>query len=441
MNFSEVVEFSISNLREFDNREFILGENSFIRNRTWEFFDYIIFILTYEGESTTEAIQSFVEKMGWDENKIITKQALSKQREHIDSQIFKKMNYKFIERIYDCEDYVPLFKGNNVVIGDGSKAEIPNLREVKEEFDVAPDTEKYTQPARTLFSTLIDAKYGFILDSILGKSRSSERNILKKHLENVNKHIDLNNTIIILDRGYYSLELMLLFDSLGLKYIFRLRDDIYINERYGMKNDEYLNIKLINNRTQNIKNEVLLKKIENKKYISRRFVNYKITEKTKITLLTNLPPEFASLSELKELYNIRWKIETNYDKMKNKLRIEEYSGRKEINIQQDFYAKTYLFNLYQAINNQSQEKLEYINEELREKYNKERRPNSNLLIGRIRKKLYQLLFSTLKEIKGIVDYLVNYGTKFTITHNFNRKVEETEKKLFIGKNRSNIKRT
>ena len=163
---------------------------------------------------------------------------------------------------------------------------------------------------------------------------------------------------------------MLLFDSLGLKYIFRLRDDIYIDERYGMKNDEYLNIKLINNRTQNIKNKVLLKKIENKKYISGRFVNYKITEKTKITLLTNLAPEFASLSELKELYNIRWKIETNYDKMKNKLRIEEYSGRKDINIQQDFYAKTYLFNLYQAINNTSRKKLEYINEELREKYNK-----------------------------------------------------------------------
>ena len=245
MNFSEVVEFSISNLREFDNREFILGENNFIQNRTWEFFDYIIFILTYEGESTTEAIQSFVEKMEWDENKIITKQALSKQREHINPQIFKKMNYKFIEQIYDCEDYVPLFKGNNVVIGDGSKAEIPNLREVKKEFGVAPDTEKYTQPARTLFSTLIDAKYGFILDSILGKSHSSERDLLKKHLENVNKYIDLNNTIIILDRGYYSLELMLLFDSLGLKYIFRLRDDIYIDERYGMKNDEYLNIKLI----------------------------------------------------------------------------------------------------------------------------------------------------------------------------------------------------
>ena len=64
----------------------------------------------------------------------------------------------------------------------------------------------------------------------------------------------------------------------------------------------------------------LLKKIENEKYIVRHFENYKITKK--ITLLTNLPPELARLLELKELYNIRWKIETNYDKMKNKLRIE-----------------------------------------------------------------------------------------------------------------------
>ena len=279
------------------------------------------------------------------------------------------------------------------------------------------------------------------MDSILGKSRSSERDLLKKHLENVNKYIDLKNTIIILDRGYYSLELMLLFDLLGLKYIFRLRSDIYIDERYEMRDDEYLDIKLTNNRTQNIKDETLLKQIENKEYISRRFVNYKTTDKTTITLLTNLSPEFASLTELKELYTIRWQIEINYDKMKNKLRIEEYSGRKEINIQQDFYAKTYIFNLYQAINNKSKEKLENKNEELRDKQGKERRPNSNLLIGRIRKKLYQLLNSTIYEIKGIITYLIDYGANFTITHDFNRESKRSDKKLFLGKNRSNIKRT
>ena len=439
MHFDEAVEFSISNLEEFDNGDYILGENSFIRNRTWGSFDYIIFILTYAGESTTEALESFVEEMGWDESKKITKQALSKQRVHIDPHIFKAMSYKFMGYIFDSEDYVPLFKGHHVVLSDGSKAEIPNLREVKEEFDVAPDTEKYTQPARTLFSTLIDAKYGFVLDSILGKSRSSERDLLKKHLENVKKYMDFEKTIIVLDRGYYSLELLLLFDLLGLKYIFRLKSDIYKDERDGMGDDEYLDIKLNDNRTQKVTDETLLKQIENKEYITRRFVNYKI-KKESVTLLTNMSPEFASLSELKDLYTIRWKIEMNYDKMKNKLRIEEYSGRKEINIQQDFYAKTYLFNLYQAINNKSQEKLEDINNELRDEQDKERRPNSNLLIGRIRKKLYSLITSTVEEIKEIITYLIDYGARFTIIHYFNRETERSDKKTFTGKNRSNIKR-
>ena len=33
MHFDEVVWFSISNLKEFDNDDFILGENSFIQNK------------------------------------------------------------------------------------------------------------------------------------------------------------------------------------------------------------------------------------------------------------------------------------------------------------------------------------------------------------------------------------------------------------------------
>ena len=232
---------------------------------------------------------------------------------------------------------------------------------------------------------------------------------------------------------------MLLFDLLGLKYIFRLKSDTYKDERNGMGDDEYLDIKLNDNRTQKVTDETLLKQIENKEYLTKRFVNYKI-KKESVTLLTNMSPEFASLSELKDLYTIRWKIEMNYDKMKNKLRIEEYSGRKEINIQQDFYAKTYLFNLYQAINNKSKEKLEDINKELRDEQDKERRPNSNLLIGRIRKKLYSLITSTVEEIKEILTYLIDYGAKHTIIHYFNRETERSDKKTFTGKNRSNIKR-
>ncbi len=131
MHFEEVVELSISNLKEFDNRDYILGENSFIRNRAWEFFDFIIFILTYEGASTTEDLESFVEIMEWDESKKITKQALSKQMENIDPQIFKAMSYKFMECIFDSKDHVPLFKGYHGIIWGGSKRKFQILVKLK----------------------------------------------------------------------------------------------------------------------------------------------------------------------------------------------------------------------------------------------------------------------------------------------------------------------
>lgn len=45
------------------------------------------------------------------------------------------------------------------------------------------------------------------------------------------------------------------------------------------------------------------------------------------------------------LYFKRWPIETKYNTLKNKLEIENFSGRTLISVQQDFYATMYLSNL------------------------------------------------------------------------------------------------
>lgn len=441
MNFNEIVEDMLFNLYEFDSAEYSLVENAFIRKRKWEFFDFIIYILTNTGKTSVEEIDDFITKLGWDKDKIISKQDLSKQRKLINPKIFKDMNYKFIGNILKSEDYVPSFKDFIILLGDGSKAEIPNLRTTKDEFDVAPDTEKYTQPARTLFSTIVEAKHGFVIDSILAKSRSSERELLKEHLKNIQGHVDFSKCIIILDRGYYSLELMLFFDSIGLNYIFRLRKDVYIDEREGMGEDEYLNIELKNNRIQNFKDDKLLEKIQNKDYFKRRFVNIELKTKEIETLLTNLTPEIASKEELNELYKIRWEIEVNYDKMKNKLRIEEFAGRTEIIIQQDFYAKIFIYNLYVAISAKSKEKLEETNKGMRENEDKEKRPNSNLLIGRIKKRLLELIMAPIGKLKEIINDLIDFGSVFTIDHYFNRKIVPREKKSYTNKFKTNLKRS
>ena len=53
-------------------------------------------------------------------------------------------------------------------------------------------------------------------------------------------------------------------------------------------------------------------------------------------LATNLSSVEFSSQELKGLYKKRWEIETGFDRLKNYVRIEDFSGRSIELIEQDF---------------------------------------------------------------------------------------------------------
>ena len=64
-----------------------------------------------------------------------------------------------------------------------------------------------------------------------------------------------------MDVGYYSLELKIFLENLGIKYIFRLGSDVYNKEISQMtKIDENLKIRNIPSRRKAIKDKNILKK-------------------------------------------------------------------------------------------------------------------------------------------------------------------------------------
>lgn len=62
-------------------------------------------------------------------------------------------------------------------------------------------------------------------------------------------------------------------------------------------------------------------------------------------LLTNLTPEEFSLDGLKEIYRLRWEIETAYNILKNRMKLEEFIGIRDRLIGQDIYCCVWLYNL------------------------------------------------------------------------------------------------
>ena len=77
-----------------------------------------------------------------------------------------------------------------------------------------------------------------------------------------------------------------------------------------------------------------------------RIVTITTNNGEKYSFLTNIPQEELSTKEIGEIYKLRWRIETNYNTMKNRIYIENYSGKRRICIEQDIYSKFIKFNIF-----------------------------------------------------------------------------------------------
>ena len=122
------------------------------------------------------------------------------------------------------------------------------------------------------------------------------------------------------------------------------------------------------------------------------------------------------------------------------MEIENYTGKSEIIIKQDFYSSIYIFNLAMILRNNIQKHLERKNKKKRKKENKEYRTNINILIGRIKNKILELFTSDNEKIKKIINRIIEKGTKTTYLYDYNRQIKQYHRKIFIGKFRFNQQR-
>ncbi|MDR3063280.1 MAG: IS4 family transposase [Methanobrevibacter sp.] len=368
----------------------------------------------------------------------ISKQDLSKQRSYLDPLIFKQANFNAISDIYNAKDY-PLkkFKGYFVFGIDGSQAELPNTPQTREEFDVQLRALKKTETPKARISALSDVYNDFIIDSTISPMSTTEEILAFEHIEQSDKIIDLKKSIILFDRYYASIELFMQLLSKKSNFIFRLKKSDYKKERTQMKtNNEWVNINLNSARTKNIKNKELKDKAKQMDHLTLRIVNIELKTGEIETLITNLPDEIASPQELKELYSKRWQIETGYDLLKNKIHLENFSGKRKIIIEQDFYAQILLYNIIIEYKNKC-------NHDLKEKNETEYeiKVNMNILTGKLKNNLIKMVFSkTEKEMKQYKEEIYKTAKKHTIKEKKKKttKRKKTSTKKYPFNNRKNF---
>lgn len=80
-----------------------------------------------------------------------------------------------------------------------------------------------------------------------------------------------------------------------------------------------------------------------------RIVRFKITEDTYETIVTSLNRFEFPLKEIKNLYHMRWGIETSFRELKYAIGIINFHAKKESAILQEIYARMIMYNFCMRI--------------------------------------------------------------------------------------------
>jgi len=345
---------------------------NFTRKRKMGFIEVFALCLNFMRKSMQIEIDKYMELLDPEIEKPVTKQAFSKARQKISPDAFKALFEMTSETSFE-EDAFGRYKGWRVFGIDGTGLQLPKSSDVLKYFKQAQEC--FCPLARS--SILCDVITGITVHACIGTNKKGERKLAMEHLEyfeNFKKKKDL----IIFDRGYPSKQLIEHLSVNNFKYLMRLPKGFNAEIDSCNKQDFFVTIS----------------------GCKVRVVNVILSTGEVEMLITNLSRTFFKTEEFQELYRLRRGVETKYNTLKNKLDIENFSGRTAITVLQDFYATLYLSNIVAAIKTESDEIICESNADKSLKY--EYLTNENILIGKLKDKFILILMNPNEQDRALL---------------------------------------
>ena len=266
------------------------------------------------------------------------------------------------------------YKSYRVLAIDGSDLHVPTNPKDKDSYFPRINDQR---PYNLLhLNALYDVCGKIYVDTIIQKSRNSNEN--QALIDMVDRNTGTMDTLIIADRGYESYNALAHIQEKGWKFLFRVKDatssggianglDLPQDNEYDIFINQHLSAGRTKDHWELYKNKNTYKRISHPEnfdffinpagerdvlmfyHLPFRILKIKLGEDTYETILTNLPAETFSFSEIKKLYSMRWGIETSFRDLKYPLGLLNFHARKTDLIYQEIYAHLLLYNFVSLI--------------------------------------------------------------------------------------------
>ena len=344
-----------------DASAFVVNPNKdFTRKRTFTFERMLKIILGMGGQSLGRELSDYFSET----NDFATKSAFIQQRDKIRPEAFKYLLHKFNELSSDDRTYM----GYRLFACDGTTVNIaknPNNKETH--VNTNKKSDGFNQyHVNTLYDLLNKTYVDAIIQGVcvVDEPRSAIDMINSLPLD--------GKAILIGDRGYAALNLMEhCRRKNGLDFLIRVKES-WITEVKALPMEECdvdISIEL---RTTQTKADKEAYKNGTAKYIcgkskfgkykvsqawdfesphkmSIRIIRFKIAEDKYETIATSLDRFAFPAPKIKELYNLRWGIETSFRDLKYAIGMVNFHARKDDAIMQEIFASLIMYNFSERI--------------------------------------------------------------------------------------------
>jgi len=312
-----------------------MSEKDFTRKRKLGFVQLSAIILKGARRGLHSAVKEAVESIHFDVDSY-SEAALSKARRKINYTAFEELTQTSAIDFFEAATKAKRLHGFRVWAIDGSKINLPTNPETLEEFGSEPFT--CGPRAQGLGSCLYDSLNAVVFDAVLDRVDANERELASRHIRALQQYcsdarLDPTHELITLDRGYPSEGLLSQITNAGFRFVARVNKDNFWREVRKVDSDD----------AEICRGELRLRVVRTPLAKPEQTVGGKV--ETMTTFLTNLPREEFTVTDIAELYRLRWKIETNYGFLKSRVELENFTGLSPLCVRQDFYAALFLSNM------------------------------------------------------------------------------------------------
>ena len=366
------------------------------------------FILTNTRKSTQIEVNSFFRrlKLGM---KAVSKQSCFEAREKIKYTAFEQMCIEladFVEENVDDKEMCT-YMGFRPIAVDGTVLDVPP--DAMEDFGYQDTVGEPSPKARVL--AFVDVLNDFILRAQMDSYSKGER-VMETEL--LSGYGVKSKDLFLHDRGFYSYDLAKEINRRGASFIIRVKKNCQKDIDAAAKTDQEIYVK----------------------DLKLRVVNVTLDNGEVEKLVTNIFDKGLTETFFKQIYNMRWGIETTYMRLKQRLEIENFTSGKKNLILQDFHASVAVYNFTSLASYEAQERLKSEGKEKGLKH--ERKPNMNIAFSEMRELLFEAICGTgsfRKGMKKFTEAIMRNPTQIRPGRSFPRKVKHPSARFSMNKKR------